>query len=130
MLHVEPVIDAEVVEVLAVVVETFVVDGALDVVVDALGVVEGAAGVVDGALGVVDGALGVVDGAAGVVLGCLFFSAFVHGAVTVTSVEAEVPDCVTVDVTSLIGTKEEQKADALSAIRTASQAPTWSRASS
>ncbi len=133
MLHVDPVVDADVVEVLAVVVETFgVVVGALGVVDGALGVVEGAAGVVDGALGVVVGTARVVvgTGAAGLVVNCLFFREFAHAAVTVICVEAGLPDCVTVDVTSLIGTKEEQKADALSAIKTAAQVPTWSRASS
>lgn len=105
-----------------------VVDGAAGVVemarvVDgAAGVVDGAAGVVDGARGVVEGAAGVVDGAAGVVEPyCLFFffEGYVQAAVTVTCVLAAVPVWVTVAVASLIGTKDEQKAEAFSATSTA-----------
>lgn len=105
-----------------------VVDGAAGVVLMAL-VVDGAAGVVLMAL-VVEGAAGVVlmalvvDGAAGVVDSCLFFCAFVQGAVTVTVVTAAVPVCVAVVVTSVMGTKEEQKAEAFIATRMASQAAT------
>lgn len=96
-----------------------VVDGAAGVVEGAAGVVEGALGVVEGAAGVVEGALGVVEGAAGVVLNCRFFflRALVQGAVTVTCVLAEVPVWVAVDVTSVMGTNDEQKAEALSAIK-------------
>ena len=113
-----------------------VVEGAAGVVLGAAGVVliarvvEGAAGVVDGAAGVVEGNFAVVDGAAGVVLSCRFFLyAFVQGAVTVTFVLAAVPVCVTVFVVSVIGTNEEQKADALSAMRMALQTSTLLRAS-
>lgn len=108
-------------------------------VVDILGVVDNAAEVVDilvvvdGAAGVVDGAFEVVDGAAGVVDSCRFFfffdCALIQGAVTVTLVTAEVPVCVMVEVTSLMGTKDEQKAEALRAIKIALQALTSSRAS-
>lgn len=113
--------------------EVVVVDGAAGVV-EILGVVEGAAGVVLGALGVVEGAagvvlgaLGVVEGAAGVVLmalvvesclfRCLFLKAFVQGAFTVTDVDTAVPVCVAVTVESVIGTKDEQKAEAFIAIK-------------
>ena len=116
----------------------FVVDAVVDLVVDfvvdfvVLGVVLGALGVVLGAAGVVDifgvvlGAAGVVEGAAGVVESCRFFlAALVQAAVTV--VDAGVPR-VTVEVTSVMGTKLEQNAEALSAIRIASQLLTSFRA--
>jgi hypothetical protein len=107
-----------------------VVEIALVVVEGAAGVVEGALGVVEGAAGVVEGALGVVEGAAGVVDNCLFFLlAPVQGAVTVTFAVPGAPFTVTVDVTSLIGTKELQKAEALRATSTALQTATLSRAS-
>lgn len=57
-----------------------------------------------------------------------FFSALVQGAVTVTEANDAVPVWVTVEVTSVIGTKEEQKAEALSAIRIALQLSTSPRA--
>jgi len=121
--------DAVVVEALGGVVAG-VVEIALVVVEGAAGIVEGALGVVEGAAGVVEGARGVVEGAAGVVDNCLFFLlAPVQGAVTVTFAVPGAPFTVTVDVTSLIGTKELQKAEALRATSTALQTATLSRAS-
>jgi hypothetical protein len=62
-------------------------------------------------------------------IGFLFFFKLSHGAVTVTCATPVGPDIVTVEVTSLIGTKELQKADALRATSTALHAATLSRAS-
>lgn len=78
-------------------------------------------GVVDGVvLGVVLAVVfRVVVGAAGVVVAALFLW---------TSVVQEAPDFVVVVVLSVIGTKDEQKADAWSAISTALQDETLSRA--
>ena len=118
--------DVVTVVVLAVVDALGVVDGEAGVV-EILGVVDGAAGVVEGAFGVVLGAAGVVEGAFGVVLGaagvvesCRFdLPGLVHAAVTVTCVAIGAPEFVLVEVTSLIGTKEEQKAEPRKAMRTA-----------
>lgn len=102
------------------VVEIFgVVDVVAEVVDDALRAAEEAVAVVDEVL------LEVVLDVAVVVAGCLFLRALVHGAVTVTcGVVAAVPVWEAVDVESVIGTKDEQKADALSAIRMALQVST------
>lgn len=89
----------------------FVVEGVVDGVV--LGVVLAVV------FRVVVGAAGVVVGAAGVVVAALFLW---------TLVVQEAPDFVVVVVLSVIGTKDEQKADAWSAISTALQDETLSRA--
>jgi len=110
------------------VVEIFgVVDGAFDVVDGAFDVVDAAFDVVDAAFDVVDEAFDVVDGAAGVDA-CRFFllrTLLVQAAVTVTAVA---PGGPAVEVTSLMGTKDEQKADAFKAIKIALQLSTSLRA--
>jgi hypothetical protein len=69
--------------------------------------------------------LGVVVAATG----CLFFFKLSQGAVMVTCAKPVGPDFVSVEVISLIGTKELQKADALRATSTALHVATLSRAS-
>lgn len=125
--------------VVVVVVIAGVVVVVVDLVIDA--VVEG---VVDGVVDVVVErvVVGVVEGAAGVVLICgfltssLFFKcrflslALVQAAVTVTTACEVGRVLVVVEVTSWIGTKLEQKAEALRAISTALQTSMSLRASS
>lgn len=82
------------------------VEEAFTGVVEIFGVVEGTAGVVDGAA-----RLAGMDGSRFI---RRFFRALVHGAVMVT--------VVGVGVTSVMGTKEEQNAEALAAISIVLQA--------
>jgi len=108
-----------------------VVDAVVERVVEGVVVIFGVVEVVDEAFVVVDEivAIDFVVDADVVVVSALFCFAFVQAAVTVTVVYAEVPVPVTVEVTSLMGTKDEQKADALKAIKTALHVSTSPRAS-
>lgn len=65
----------------------------------------------------------------GVVESCRLPLPGVQAAVMVTLQDVGVPEIVLVEVTSRMGTKLEQKAEALNATSTARQAPTLSRVS-